>query len=76
MEVEDYVEPSVALAVLGTAAAFSSPVRQFLHKGAVYAVAGAIVAGEAVVGLGRGFNRGLHGGGDGSPPTGEEETGE
>jgi hypothetical protein len=56
---DDFVEPETAIAVGATAAIFSPRVREFLHRGAVYGVAGVLVAGDAVTSFARGVRRGL-----------------
>lgn len=48
MAVEDYIEPQVGVAVAATALVFSPRVRTWLRRGAVYAVAGALVAGDKI----------------------------
>lgn len=59
MALDDFVEPETAVAVGATAMVFSPRVREFLHRGAVYGVAGALVAGDAVTSFARGVRRGL-----------------
>jgi hypothetical protein len=59
MALEDFAEPETAVAVGATAAIFSPRVREFLHRGAVYGVAGVLVAGDAVTSFARGVRRGL-----------------
>ena len=54
MDFEDVVEPQVAAAVAITAALVSPRVRGWLRKGAVYGIAGALIAGDAVMSFGRG----------------------
>ncbi|MDX6688357.1 MAG: hypothetical protein QOF26_1985 [Baekduia sp.] len=48
MGVEDYMESPVAMAVAATAVVLSPRVRGVLRKGAVYGVAGAMKAADAV----------------------------
>lgn len=52
-----FMGSSVAVAV--TAALFSPRVREALHRGAVYGLAGAFVAGDALSSFTRGIGRGL-----------------
>jgi hypothetical protein len=59
MEVDDFFEAEVAVAVAATAALFSPKVRRFLRRGAVYGVAGALKAGDALTGMARGVGRGI-----------------
>jgi len=58
MALDDYVESEVALAAAVAAAVFSPRVRGVLRKGAVYGVAGVLVAGDAVGAFARGVGRG------------------
>jgi len=58
---DDFAEPETAVAVGATAAVFSPRVRELLHRGAVYGVAGVLVAGDAVTSFARGMRRGLTG---------------
>lgn len=58
MDFEDIFESPVVLAVGLTAAAFSPPVRRVVRRGAVYGVAGALWAGDAVSATARGVGRG------------------
>jgi hypothetical protein len=58
MALDDYVEPEVAVAVAATAAVLSPRVRGWLRRSAVYAVAGALMAGDAVTSFARGAARG------------------
>lgn len=68
MELEDYLEPEIAVTAAVTAAAFSRRGRKILHQGAVYGVAGALIAGDIlssfVRNVGQGFKeveeRGMH----------------
>jgi hypothetical protein len=48
MDFEDLLEPEVAIGAAVAAAIFSPRVRGLLRKGAVYGLAGALVAGDAV----------------------------
>lgn len=48
MDVEDLLEPEVAVGAAVAAAIFSPKVRGLLRKGAVYGLAGALITGEAV----------------------------
>jgi uncharacterized protein (DUF1786 family) len=48
MALEDYLETEVVVAVAATAALFSPRARKVLRRGAVYGVAGALMAGDAV----------------------------
>jgi hypothetical protein len=59
MAMDDYMESEVAVAVAATAAVLSPPVRRVLRRGAVYGLAGAIMAGDAVSSFARGAARGV-----------------
>ena len=48
MALEDYLESEVVVAVAATAAILSPQARKVLRRGAVYGVAGALMAGDAV----------------------------
>lgn len=57
MAFDDYLEPEVGIAVAVTAAVASPKVRGVLRKGAVYGVAGVLMAGDAISSLVRGVSR-------------------
>lgn len=59
MALEDFIEPEVGWAVAITAAVASPGVRKVLRKGAVYGLAGILMAGDAVSGLTQGVKRGV-----------------
>lgn len=48
MALEDYLESEVVVAVAATAAVLSPRVRKVLRRGAVYGLAGVLMAGDAV----------------------------
>jgi hypothetical protein len=58
MELDDFLETEVGVAVAATAALFSPRVRKALRQGAVYGVAGALMAGDAIAGFAKGVGRG------------------
>jgi len=58
MALDDYIESEVAVAIAATAAVLSPRVRGVLRKGAVYGVAGVLVAGDALGQFARGAARG------------------
>lgn len=58
MALDDFLESEVAIAAAAAAAIFSPRVRGALRKGAVYGVAGALVAGDAMGSFARGVGRG------------------
>ena len=59
MALEDFIEPEVGIAVAVTAAVASPGVRKVLRKGAVYGLAGILMAGDAVSTLAQGVKRGV-----------------
>ena len=59
MALEDYMEPEVGVAVAVTAAVASPQVRHVLRRGAVYGLAGLLMAGDAVSMLAQGVKRGI-----------------
>ena len=58
MALDDFLESEVAVAVAATAAVLSPRVRGVLRSGAVYGLAGALIAGDAVASVARGAGRG------------------
>ncbi len=58
MAVEDFLEPEVGVAVVVTSAIASPKVRAVLRRGAVYGLAGVLMAGDAVSSVARGMRRG------------------
>ncbi|MBV9453179.1 MAG: hypothetical protein JOZ19_03505 [Rubrobacter sp.] len=58
MDFDDFVGPEVAIASAVTAAILSPRVRGVLRRGAVYGVAGALIAGDALSTAARGVGRG------------------
>lgn len=59
MALEDFIEPEVGWAVALTAAVASPGVRKVLRQGAVYGLAGILMAGDAVSSLAQGVKRGV-----------------
>lgn len=59
MALDDYLEPEVAVTAVVAAAIFSPQGRQILRKGAVYGLAGVLVAGDALSTAGRNLGQGL-----------------
>ncbi len=58
MALDDFFETEVGIAVAATAALFSPKARKALRRGAVYGVAGALMAGDAIAAFARGVGRG------------------
>ena len=59
MELEDYLEPEIAVTAAVTAAVFSPRGRQFLRRSAVYGIAGVLVAGDAIASFARSIGQGF-----------------
>ena len=59
MDVENFLEPEIAVAAAVVATVTSPQVRGFLRKGAVLGLAGVIAAGDAVTTFGKGVTRGV-----------------
>ncbi|MDQ2799868.1 MAG: hypothetical protein M3Y13_09515 [Armatimonadota bacterium] len=73
MAVEDFMEPEVGVAVAITAVVASPQVRNVLRRGAVYGLAGLLMAGDAVSSLAQGVQRGVQ---QAMPPAADESTAE
>src|SRR5690348_8914076 len=58
MAVEDFLEPEVAVTAAVTAVVFSPKGRKLLRRGAVYGLAGLLMAGDALSSLARGVGEG------------------
>jgi len=67
MELEDYLEPEIAVTAAVTAALFSQRGRQILRHGAVYGLAGALIAGDAITSFARSIGQGFRQGGTSAP---------
>jgi hypothetical protein len=59
MDLEDYLEPEIAVTAAVTAAVFSPRGRQFLRRGAVYGIAGAMIVGDAITSFTRNISQGF-----------------
>ncbi len=59
MAIEDYLDPEVGVAVAVSAVVFSPPVRRMARRGAVYGLAGIMMAGDALASLAGGIGRGV-----------------
>lgn len=59
MDLEDFLEPEIAVVAAVTATVFSPRVRHFLRRGAVYGLAGALIAGDAVTSFARSIGHGF-----------------
>lgn len=58
MDADDVLNPTVGAAVAITAAVFSPPVRRVVRRGAVYGLAGVLIAGDAISSFAQGVSRG------------------
>lgn len=59
MAIDDYLDPEVGVAVVVSAVVFSPPVRRVVRRGAVYGLAGIMMAGDALAALAGGIGRGV-----------------
>lgn len=59
MDLEDFAEPEVAATAVAAAAIFSPKARKLLRKGAVYDLAGALIAGETAASFGKSMAHGF-----------------
>jgi hypothetical protein len=57
MALEDFTDPEVAIVAAVAAAVFSPKVRGWLRRGAVYSMAGILVAGDAISSVARGVGQ-------------------
>ena len=64
MALEDFTDPEVAIVAAVAAAVFSSKVRGWLRRGAVYSMAGVLVAGDAISSVARDIGKGVQHAGD------------
>ena len=60
MDPDDFLTTEVGVAVAATAAVLSPAARRVLRRGAVYGLAGILLARDALAGFGRGVARGAH----------------
>lgn len=58
MDTDDIFNPAVGAAVAITAAVLSPPVRRVVRRGAVYGLAGVLMAGDAISAFTQGVARG------------------
>ncbi len=59
MDLEDYMEPEVAVTAVVTAAIFSPRARRVIRRGLVYGMAGALIAGDAIASFARSVGQGV-----------------
>lgn len=58
MDLEDFLEPEIAVTAVVAAAVFSPGARKLLRRGLVYGTAGALMAGDAVTSFARRVGQG------------------
>lgn len=59
MDLEDFVEPEIAVTAAVVAAIFSPRARNVMRKGLVYGMAGALTVGDMVTTFGRNVGQGI-----------------
>jgi hypothetical protein len=59
MALEDYLEPEIAVTAVVTAAVFSPRARKLIRRGAVYGMAGILIAGDVISSAARSFGQGV-----------------
>lgn len=59
MAIEDYLEPEIAVTAAVTAAVLSPRGRKVIRRGAVYGLAGVLVAGDAIASFSRNVKHGI-----------------
>ena len=59
MDPEDFLAPEVGITAVVVAAIFSPRARKLIRQGAVYGMAGLLVAGDAITSLGLSFGQGV-----------------
>ncbi len=69
MDADDILNPAVGAAVAITAAVLSPPVRRVVRRGAVYGLAGVLIAGDAISSFAQGVARGAR---EAAQPDGKE----
>lgn len=83
VELEDFMEPEIAVTAAVAAAITSPRARKVMRKGLVYGMAGILAAGDVIVSFGRSVREGIqHAGEEATPPAqnggqareGEEES--
>ena len=74
MELDDYLQPEIAVTAVVTAAVFSPRTRRLLRRGVVYGLAGALMAGDAIKSFGRSIGRGFQEAGAAPQPQAGQQT--
>jgi hypothetical protein len=73
MELDDFLEPEVAVTAAVAAAVFSPGARKLLRRGLVYGTAGALIAGDAITSFTRRITGGARPAGEGEAPGQQEQ---
>ena len=74
MALEDFTDPEVAIVAAVAAAVFSPKVRGWLRRGAVYSMAGVLVAGDAISSVARDIGKGVQHAGDTSANSAQQKS--
>ena len=59
MDLEDFLQPEVGVAVAITAALFSPRARRIIRRGLTYGTAGVLIAGDALTSFARNIGQGV-----------------
>jgi hypothetical protein len=59
MDLDDFMQPEVAVAAVVVAALFSPRTRKFLRRGLVYGTAGVLIAGDTITSFARNIGQGI-----------------
>lgn len=59
MALEDYLEPEIAVTAAVVAVIFSPGARRLIRRGAVYGMAGVLIAGDAVTSMAKSVGQGV-----------------
>ena len=76
METGDFLDAEVGVSVAITAAVLSPSVRRVLRRGAIYGLAGLLMARDAAASFGRGMARGVQAASPSLSPTTEDGAGD
>jgi len=58
MDLDDFLEPEVAITAAVAAAIFSPRARSWMRKGLIYATAGVLIAGDAITSTAKNLGQG------------------
>ena len=73
MELDDFLEPEVAVTAAVAAAVFSPGARKLLRRGLVYSTAGILIASDAITSFTRRITEGARPAGEGEAPGQQEQ---